>query len=134
MSLHNAPNDPLTINLPKQARALLAILPPESAYSTQISLASSPKTLLSTLSQLLAVPSLTVPISDFFRPLLVDLCARWLNDQEDLEDRFAALCMLIENHEELFPSVLFDFYFHVINCRIEFCLHSCVGRASRKAR
>lgn len=98
-----ASNDPLAINLPKQTRALLAILPPDSTYSSQISQASSLKALLSTLSRLLSVPPLTVPISDLFRPLLVDLCARWLHDQEDLEDRFVAFCMLIENHEEIFP-------------------------------
>ncbi|KAH0831978.1 midasin [Lanmaoa asiatica] len=103
MSLRNTLNDPLTINLSKQTRALLAILPPDSTHSSQISLASSPKALLSTLSRLLAVASLTVPISELFRPLLVDLCARWLHDQEDLEDRFVAFCMLIENHGELFP-------------------------------
>ncbi|KAF8443019.1 hypothetical protein L210DRAFT_3759383 [Boletus edulis BED1] len=103
MSPHTVLSDPLTINLSKQTRALLAILPTDSAYSTQISLASSPTALLSTLSRLLAAPSLTVSISDLFRPLLVDLCARWLHDEEDLEDRFIAFCMLIENHEELFP-------------------------------
>lgn len=101
---HNtALNDPLAINLSKQTQALLAILPPDSTYASQISLASSPKALLSALSRLLAVPSLTVSISDLFRPLLIDLCARWLHDLEDLEDRFIALCMLIEYHEELFP-------------------------------
>lgn len=103
MSYQNTLNDPLAINLSKQTRELLAVLPPESPYVSRISLASSPKVLLSTLSRLLTVPSLTVPISDLFRPLLVDLCARWLHDQEDLEDRFIAFCMLIENHEELFP-------------------------------
>ena len=103
MSLYNTPNDPLAINLSKQTQALLAILPPDSPYLSQISLVLSPQSLLSTLSRLLAVPSLTVPISNLFRPLLVDLCARWLHDQENLEDRFIAFCMLIENHEELFP-------------------------------
>ena len=95
--------DPLSINLPKQTRALLAVLPPDSPHASQISLASSPSALLSTLSRLLAVPSFTVPISDLFRPLLVDLCARWLHDQEDPENRFIAFCLLIEIHEELFP-------------------------------
>ncbi|KAG9315862.1 hypothetical protein JVU11DRAFT_3511 [Chiua virens] len=102
MSPQNELEDPLYIDLAKQTRSLLAILP-QNSHSTRISSASSPKALLSTLSRLLAVPSLTVPISDLFRPLLVDLCARWLEDQEDLEERFVALCMLIENHQELFP-------------------------------
>ena len=103
MSDHNAPNDPLAINLPKQTRVLLAHLPPDSPYLSQISPATSPKALLSILSRLLAVPTLTVTISDLFQPLLIDLCARWLHDQEDLENRFIALCLLIENHEELYP-------------------------------
>ncbi|KAG6329770.1 hypothetical protein ID866_9320, partial [Astraeus odoratus] len=95
--------DPLTINLAKQLRALLALLPLQSPYAAQISVASSTKELLVTLSTLLAKPSLTSAIADLFRPLLIDLCARWLNDKQDLEDRFTALCFLIENHEELFP-------------------------------
>ncbi|KAF8843352.1 P-loop containing nucleoside triphosphate hydrolase protein [Paxillus ammoniavirescens] len=100
--------DPLTINLAKQTRTLLALLPPDSIYASQISLASSARDLLATLSRLLATPSLTITISYLFRPLLIDLCARWLHSQEDLEDRFVALCVLIENHEELF-SILSAF-------------------------
>ncbi|KAH7885416.1 midasin [Phlebopus sp. FC_14] len=95
--------DPLTINLAKQTRALLALLPSGSPYITQISLASSPGDLLSILSRLLAKPSLTVTISDLFRPLLIDLFARWLQDEKDIEERFVALCLLIEYHDELFP-------------------------------
>jgi midasin len=101
--LPNTRQDPLTINLAKQTRALLALLPPDSIYASQISLASSARDLLATLSRLLAVPSLTITVSSLFRPLLTDLCARWLQDQQDEEDKFVALCVLIENHEELFP-------------------------------
>ncbi|KAF9220907.1 hypothetical protein BS17DRAFT_290054 [Gyrodon lividus] len=103
MSPPSTHHDPLTVNLAKQTRALLALLPPDSIYASQISLASSPRDLLSTLSRLLMTPSLAIAISCLFRPLLIDLCARWLHDQEDLEDKFITLCMLIENHEELFP-------------------------------
>lgn len=95
--------DPLKINLAKQTRALLALLPSGSKYFSAISLASSSAKLLSTLSQLLAVESLTLAIADLFRPLLVDLCARWISDEDGLEDRLIALCCLIEVHEELFP-------------------------------
>ncbi|KIK92495.1 hypothetical protein PAXRUDRAFT_571192 [Paxillus rubicundulus Ve08.2h10] len=101
--LSNTRQDPLTINLVKQTRGLLALLPPDSIYASQISLASPSRDLLATISRLLAAPSLTITISYLFRPLLTDLCARWLHVQEDLEDRFVALCVLIETHEELFP-------------------------------
>ncbi|KAI6016225.1 hypothetical protein EDC04DRAFT_2881627 [Pisolithus marmoratus] len=85
--------DPLTINLGKQTRALVAFLSARSAE------------LLGVLSRCLAEPSLTNIVADLFRPLLLDLCARWLEraSNEEEEKRFVAMCLLIENHEELFP-------------------------------
>ncbi|KAG2106569.1 uncharacterized protein F5147DRAFT_774850 [Suillus discolor] len=41
----------------------------------------------------------------FFEPLLIDLCARWLHDDDDIEDRFIAFRLLIELHEKLHPSL-----------------------------
>ncbi|KAH7927800.1 midasin [Leucogyrophana mollusca] len=96
-------HDPLTINLERQTRALLSHIAPDSEYARYISQASSPAHLLSTLSQLLANPALTLIVAATFRPLLTDLCARWLQDEELPEDRFIALCLLIEPHEEVFP-------------------------------
>ncbi|KAG1851990.1 hypothetical protein C8R48DRAFT_836267 [Suillus tomentosus] len=97
--------DPLTINLEKQKRALCALLPPNSFHIQHITEANTPKHALSTLSRLLAVPALTLTIADLFRPLLIDLCARWLHDDDDIEDRFIAFCLLIELHEELYPCL-----------------------------
>lgn len=104
--------DPLSINLAKQKRAFLALLPPNSTYIQQITEANTPAHLLSTLSRLLAAPALTLTIADLFRPLLIDLCARWLHNDDDIEDRFIAFCLLIELHEELYPcvSLLYLFY------------------------
>ncbi|KAG1796060.1 uncharacterized protein HD556DRAFT_1471547 [Suillus plorans] len=38
-------------------------------------------------------------------PLSIDLCARWLHDDDDIEDRFIAFRLLIELHEELYPCL-----------------------------
>lgn len=106
--------DPLTINLAKQTRALVAFLtaqsagsssPLISALSSSLPSVTTTKELLGVLSRCLAEPSLTNIVADLFRPLLVDLCARWLErgSNEEEEKRFVAMCLLIENHEELFP-------------------------------
>jgi midasin len=59
--------------------------------------------LLATLSSLLAVPSLTLAVAGLFRPILIPLCAQWLADPEQIEEKLVALCLLIQQHEELFP-------------------------------
>ncbi|KAG1882661.1 hypothetical protein F4604DRAFT_1986326 [Suillus subluteus] len=107
MAMMTAENkfDPLRINLAKQKRALGALLPPDSFHIQHITEANTPTNALSTLSRLLAVPALTLTIADLFRPLLIDLCARWLHDDDDIEDRFIAFCLLIEIHEELYPCL-----------------------------
>lgn len=99
MTIH----DPLTINLTKQTRSLLTKIPPESVYTTVLTQASTVAALLDTLSRLLFVPALTLPVATAFRPLLLDLCARWLEDEENKEDKLVALCLLLEPHEELYP-------------------------------
>ncbi|KIO05359.1 hypothetical protein M404DRAFT_999966 [Pisolithus tinctorius Marx 270] len=111
-------HDPLTINLPKQTRALVAFLstqssghssPTEDPFLSSLSTLSAAVTtareLLGVLSRCLAEPSLTSVVAQLFRPLLIDLCARWLerDSEEEEEKRFVAMCLLIENHEELFP-------------------------------
>ncbi|KAI6151423.1 midasin [Pisolithus thermaeus] len=115
----NAFYDPLTINLAKQMRALVAFSSTQSAGASSplLSLLSSLSTSMTTtkeslgvLSRCLAEPSLTNIVADLFRPLLIDLCARWLGrgSDEEEENKFIAFCLLIENHEELFP-VLYAF-------------------------
>ena len=56
---------------------------------------------MSILSQLLSNPAYTQIIATLFRPILIELCARWLD--EGSEDNLVALTLLIEVHEELFP-------------------------------
>ncbi|KAG2151443.1 P-loop containing nucleoside triphosphate hydrolase protein [Suillus clintonianus] len=97
--------DPLSINLAKQKRALRALLPPDSIHIHQITEANTTTHALLTLSRLLAVPALTLTIADLFRPILIDLCARWLHDDDNIEDKFIAFCLLIEFHEELYPCL-----------------------------
>lgn len=113
--------DPLKINLKKQVRALLSIIPShpevEAAFSG-VSDVLSPFVLenrkgdggkvLAALSRLLSVPELVESIIRLFRPLLVDLFARWLNMREGVdedldEERLAALAYVVEVHEEMFP-------------------------------
>ena len=99
MGIHN----PLTMNLARQTRSLVSKIPPESPYAAEILQASFPGALLDTLSRLSIVPALTLPIATAYRPLLLDLCARWLNDGENAENKLAALCLLLEPHQELYP-------------------------------
>jgi midasin len=99
-------HDPLSINLCKQVRALVSKLPTGSQISAALTdaiHAPSYDLLLGTLSDALALPALTVTIASTFRPILFDLCARWLLTDENMEDQFVALCLLIEIHTELFP-------------------------------
>lgn len=58
---------------------------------------------LNALARLLAFPALTDEISTRFRPLLMDLCARWL-ELDNLEEHrvFEAFASLLHPHNELF--------------------------------
>lgn len=95
--------DPLAINFARLTRHLLSKLSPESAYAHALQNVSSRSELLATLSQLLAIPGITLIVADTFRPILFDLCARWLLDDQNTDKKFMALCLLLEPHEELFP-------------------------------
>ncbi|KZV78626.1 hypothetical protein EXIGLDRAFT_757556, partial [Exidia glandulosa HHB12029] len=91
--------DPLKLDLQRQVAALNAALGVHVVDG-----AVSRVTLLNSLSRLLAAPQCTLQIAKFFRPLLVDLTARWLLDIDVPEEaRFVALALLIETHEEIFP-------------------------------
>ena len=126
--------DPLSINLAKQKRALLALLPPNSTHIQQIAGANTPAHDLDTLSHLLAAPALTLTIANLFRPLLIDLCARWLHNDDDIEDRFIAFCLLIELHEELYPCVSLSCLFIYLvfisgsRCLYAFLQKPCLSR------
>lgn len=96
-------HDPLCINLKRQTLVLLSKIPADSSYAIEIVNAASRGALLSILSRLLAEPALTVAVADAFRPLLLDLCARWLHEEGNPENQLSALALLLEIHEELYP-------------------------------
>ena len=93
--------NPLEINLRRQLNALLEQLPQELLES--FTMALSYNALLPTLSHFMLNPSLTLKITRLFRPLLMDLCARWLDMRDQLLEKLEALGLLIECHEELYP-------------------------------
>lgn len=95
--------DPLTINLKRQTARLVELLQTNSAHLNDIRNVRSHTELLHLLSSLLAFPAYTMSIATLFRPLLFDLCARWLHGEFQLEEKFQALCLLIEVHPEIFP-------------------------------
>ncbi|KAI0357543.1 midasin [Trametes cingulata] len=98
-SLH----DPLRLNLQRQTRKLLALLPDQSTYSVALKNATSRASLLNTLSELLLLPQYTMSVSTLFRPVLLDLCARWLHAETNGLQKFDALCLLLEIYPELYP-------------------------------
>ena len=95
--------DPLAINLRKQTAVLLAQLPEHLPYAHPLQNATSRSELLNTLSYLLSLPACTLAVATAFRPILLDLCARWLHDEENELERFEALCLLLEIHVEVYP-------------------------------
>jgi midasin len=95
--------DPLTINLTQQTRFLVDSIPHDSPHLASLRDVSSRPALLQTLSRLLAVPGLTAQVVTKFRPLLLDLCARWLEHDENLEEKFEASALLLEIYPEIFP-------------------------------
>ncbi|KAJ7451619.1 midasin nuclear AAA ATPase [Mycena latifolia] len=105
MAFFSAIHNPLAINLRGQTRVLLASLPSDSPHVARLlDAASKTSTQLATvLSDLLPSPDLTLLIATIFRPILLDLCARWLDEPQNTEDQLVALCYLLEVHEELFP-------------------------------
>lgn len=96
-------HDPLTLNLNRQIRCFLEELPLDSPHRAALVSASSRTELLTVLSHLLSTPGCTTTIATLFRPLLLDLAARWLADDGHLEDRLEASALLLEIHPELFP-------------------------------
>lgn len=99
--------DPLTVNLNRQTRYLLSKISHESPFAQALQNVASLPELLTLLSHLLAVPSLTLLVAEAFRPILFDLCARWLHDDQNLDQKFIALCLLLEPHQELFSYVFY---------------------------
>ncbi|KAF8890021.1 hypothetical protein CPB84DRAFT_1411321 [Gymnopilus junonius] len=103
MSFASAIHNPLAINLRRQKDALLSSILPNTPHHEALKSASTTRKILSVLSSLLAVPAFTKLIATLFRPILTDLCARWLDSEAGAEEHLVALCYLVEVHEELFP-------------------------------
>ncbi|KAF9533063.1 hypothetical protein CPB83DRAFT_903057 [Crepidotus variabilis] len=105
-------HDPLSINLRRQTELLLSHIPTTSTHYATITGASNAGELLSALSSALATPAFTKIVALLFRPLLVDLCARWIQQNpENVEQHLVALCCLVEVHEEIFP-ILYHVLLH----------------------
>ncbi|CAE6509447.1 unnamed protein product [Rhizoctonia solani] len=106
-------HDPLKFDLLGQSQVLLhkialctQTIPAKACLEAAISVPSkfNAPEVLCAISRLMAAPAFTVLVSDTFRPLLMDLCARWLDDNSiDEVDRLVALCLLVEPYEEIFP-------------------------------
>ena len=99
-------HDPFAINLRLQTKRLLSEIPQNTAYHEALHNTSTTRQLLATLSRLLALPQFTQVVATLFRPILLDLCVRWIGDEAIVEDALVALCYLLEVHEELFPYVV----------------------------
>ncbi|VDB91850.1 unnamed protein product [Peniophora sp. CBMAI 1063] len=96
--------NPLAIDLKKQLGRLLETTSRSgSPHLHALQNASSRATLLRTLSGALLDPALTTAIAHTFRPILIDLCSRWIENNDFVEEKLEALCLLVQTHEELFP-------------------------------
>lgn len=95
--------DALAFNLERQLQLYLqAVLPSVDPLIAQLQASSLPDA-LPLLSTLLKNPKYTPLILQSFRPILLDLCARWLDDDIDDEAKFSAFGFLIPCCEELYP-------------------------------
>ena len=103
MSFASNLQDPLSINLRRQTNVLLSSIPRTSEQYDFLSNASCACQMLEALSNALANAAFTPIVAKLFRPLLMDLCARWIDDADKSEDYLVALSYLVEVHEELFP-------------------------------
>jgi midasin len=95
--------DPFKMNMGRQTRSLLEKLGTDSQFASHLHSITTTRELLDALSKLLMTPALTLLVEREFRPILFDLCARWLFVDGRTDEILAALCLLLEPHPELFP-------------------------------
>lgn len=95
--------DPFKMNLGHQTRSLLEKMGTDSRFASHIQSATTTRELFNALSQSLLTPALTLLVAHEFRPVLFDLCARWLLVDGRADEILFALCLLLEPHPELFP-------------------------------
>ena len=91
-------SDPLTMNLRKQWKTIVPLI-----QDPLLEVNQSQEQLVNTLSRLLHDPRYTLIIAQKFRPILFILCALWLDKEGEEDAKLAALALLINPHEELFP-------------------------------
>ena len=96
--------DPLRLDLQRQTQKLIDQFPGDGPIAALRNV-SSRQALLDHLSMLLLSPQYTMAVCMLFKPLLLDLCARWLHQDTDMLEKFEALCLLIEICEELYSCV-----------------------------
>jgi len=97
--------DGLAFNLERQLHLFLqAVLPSVDPLIAQLQASSVPDA-LPLLSTLLKDPKYTLLVFQNFRPILLDLCARWLDDEIEDETKFSAFGFLVPCCEELYPYV-----------------------------
>ena len=97
--------DPLKMNIGHCTRSLLKKLGTDSEFGSHLHNITTTRELLDALSQLLVKPAFTLLVAREFRPILFDLCARWLFVDGHTDEILVALCLLLEPHPELFPYV-----------------------------
>ena len=100
LGMADAIYDPLSINLRRQTRLFLK---KNLSYDVELSNTTSVHELLIALSRLLAKSPLTELIATTFRPILMDLCARWIEGDDCSEEQLIAIAFLVEPQEELYP-------------------------------
>jgi midasin len=95
-------HDLRTFNIRGQIQKLLQTCPASTPHAPMLRDATTYGERANALAKLLLVPALTSAVAKFFRPILTDICARLLHDDELLEEKFVALASLLQPHIELF--------------------------------
>lgn len=98
-------NDPLTINLRRQWDAIKPFL---DEYIIPIPI--TPESIITRLSQLLFHRRYTILIASAFRPILIILSAKWLDQVGSNSEKLDAFASLLSVHEELYSYVYRQFF------------------------
>lgn len=97
--------DPIFFDIHSETQRLVSTFP---TFRFPPEVSNAPATnaveVLNALSRLMTVPLLTSHIANAFRPILLDLCSRWL-DLLELDDLsvFEAIGVIIGIYDEIYP-------------------------------
>lgn len=98
---------PLRFDLRGKISQLVSAHPRFPFPDALVDSASRTTEVLNCVARLLAFPALTDEVSSRFRPILMDLCCRWLDlDDLDAHRIFESFAALARPHKEIFPYVL----------------------------